>query len=111
MSRRSASTIALGATNTSNVGVDTLTIQEPSVAPEGAPALDADNPFTIVDFDGFGAVTLPTGASAVQVDAYVFDAVSSSWGWVTGTAGATATLPAGVDPADVGGLGACVLAG
>ena len=99
-----ASTIALGATNTSNVGVDTLTIQEPSVAPEGAPALDADNPFTIVDFDGFGAVTLPTGASAVQVDAYVFEGVSSSWGWVTGTAGATATLPAGVDPADVGGL-------
>ena len=55
-------------TDPNQMWFDTLTIQEPSVAPEGAPALDADNPFTIVDFDGFGAV----GTLIANIQAYLY---------------------------------------
>src|SRR5699024_10640581 len=45
------STIKLGVQNTSNGPVDTLTLQEPQAADDGAGELDASNPFTITDFD------------------------------------------------------------
>ncbi len=99
-----ASVIALGATNASNIGIDTLTIQEPKAAVDGAASLDVSNPFTITDFTGFDAFTLPAGASGVQVDAYVYSTVASEWNWVSGAVAATPALPTGVTPATVGGL-------
>lgn len=99
-----ASVVALGATNASNIGVDMLTIQEPQAALEGATQLDPSNPFTITNFTGFGAFSLPTGASGVQVDAYVYSTADSAWRWRTGTVESTPTLPSGVIGTDVGGL-------
>ncbi|WP_183407847.1 DUF5979 domain-containing protein [Nocardioides marmoriginsengisoli] len=99
------STIGLSARNTSNVPVDTITIQEPKAAPDGAAELDPSNPFTITDFTGFDDVSLPAGFTGVQVDAYVFS--GSTWSWVAGdpiaTPGALA-LPDGVTKAEVGGV-------
>ncbi|WP_291379568.1 hypothetical protein [Demequina sp.] len=97
-----ASAIALSATNTSNITVDSLVVQEPQIAPDGATTLDASNPFSITDFTGFAGFAMPAGATTVQVDAYVFEA--GSWGWVAGSPGAAPALPAGVTAADVGGL-------
>jgi len=97
-----ASAIALSATNTSNIPVDSLVVQEPQTANEGAAALNASNPFTLTDFTGFTGFALPTGATTVQVDAYVFQA--GAWGWVAGTPQATPALPTGVATTDVGGL-------
>lgn len=97
-----ASTISLGATSESNVTLDSLVIQEPQAAAPGASALDASNPFTLKDFDGFASLTMPSGATTVQVDAYLFQA--GSWQWVTGTPDTVAALPGGVSDADVGGL-------
>ncbi|WP_343993249.1 DUF5979 domain-containing protein [Nocardioides dubius] len=98
------STIGLSAKNTSNVDVDSLTIQEPKAAPDGAAALDASNPFVITDFTGFGDVSLPAGCATVQVDAYV--RTGGTWSWTAGTpvAAPTVALPAGVSNADVGGI-------
>ncbi|RLP79362.1 DUF11 domain-containing protein [Mycetocola lacteus] len=98
------STITLGAGNTGNVGANQLTLQDPSGAVDGAPALAADNPFSIVDFQGFGPVTLAQGATQVAVDAYVFD--GTSWKWVTGVPGPASAiaLPSGVSASDVGGI-------
>lgn len=96
------SQITLEAENTSNITVDTLTIQEPRSAPDGASHLDATNPFTIVNFDGVSTVALPDGADTVQIDAYV--RVSGVWTWVTGTPSTTFSLPSSVAPAGVGGL-------
>ncbi|MFE7197859.1 LPXTG cell wall anchor domain-containing protein [Microbacterium oxydans] len=98
------SEITLGAQNQSNIGAETLVIQEPTTATDGATTLAADNPFRIVDFLGFGATTLPPAATAVQVDAYVYDEGSGTWSWQAGTPGAVPALPAGVDPTDVGGI-------
>ncbi|HWI31746.1 MAG TPA: DUF5979 domain-containing protein [Microbacterium sp.] len=99
-----ASTIGLSVQNTSNVDAAALALQDPANAPDAAAALAADNPFRLVDFTGFGAVTAPQGADLVAVDAYVYSA--GSWTWVTGvpTAVADIALPAGVSAADVGGL-------
>lgn len=97
-----ASTITLGITNTSRGAVEKLVLQEPKAAADGAGTLDASNPFVLHDFAGFGTTTLPTGCTSVQVDAYVL--TGTTWGWVTGTAGANPALPAGVTNADVGGL-------
>ncbi len=101
-----ASTIALSQQNTSNVPASTLVLQEPATAADGATALDAGNPFALVDLAGIGPVTLPQGAATVQVDAYVFDSASGKWVWKTGppVAGPAVSLPADVDPADVAGL-------
>lgn len=101
-----ASTITLSSQNTSNVPAASLSVQDPTVATDGATALDAANPFAIVDFAGFGAVALPAGADLVQVDAYVYDSGSNAWKWQTGppTAAADIQLPGGVLPADVAGL-------
>lgn len=98
------SEITIGAQNQSNIGADTLVIQEPTTAADGATTLAADNPFRIVDFQGFGTTTLPPAATAVQVDAYVYDEGTGTWSWQSGTPGAAPALPAGVDPADVGGI-------
>lgn len=100
-----ASTIGLGARNTSNVSVETISVQEPKAAADGAVSLTASNPFTITDFTGFSDVQVPSSADTVRVDVYVFD--GSTWSWQQGTATPAAdglSLPAGVDPADVGGI-------
>lgn len=99
------STIGLGIRNASNVPVDSLTIQEPKQAPNGAATLDASNPFTITDFTGFGGVTLPAGCENVTVSAYVYS--GGSWNWKSGVETATPTtlaLPSGVSAGDVGGI-------
>ena len=97
-----ASSIALGVSNASNVNVDKLVLQEPKTAVDGSSALDASNPFTITDFTGFQNVSLPSSCTSVQVDAYVFE--GGSWAWKTGPPAATPTLPNGVTNAQVGGI-------
>lgn len=97
-----ASTIALGVGNASNLDATTLVIQEPKAAPAGATALDASNPFTITDFTGFGAASIPPACTSVQTDVYV--KTGSTWNWTTGAPGPTLTLPTGVTNADVGGI-------
>lgn len=82
--------IALGATNTSNGSVDSLTIQEPSTTSS-----------TVLDFlqpSGISGVTMPSGADRIRVD--WFDGTS----WTTGTPSATAALPSGVASADIQAL-------
>jgi hypothetical protein len=98
------STIGLTSTNTSNVTVDTMTVQDPvsDSSPDGATALPESNPFNQVDFQGFGDANLPNGATGVQVDAYVYR--DGSWKWVKGSSSATYTLPSGVEASEVGGL-------
>lgn len=100
-----SSTVTLTAKNTSNVPLDTIVVQDPkaSLAADGATTLDANNPFRITDFAGFDASSaLPSGATAVQVDAYVLS--NGTWSWVTGTAGTSYALPSGVSNSEVGGL-------
>lgn len=99
----SPSTIDLTVTNASNGPVEALVVQEPSTAVDGATELDASNPFTITDFTGFGATSLPAGADAVQVDLYLQQA-DGTWQWVPGPPASAPELPAGVDPAAVGGI-------
>lgn len=65
------STITVGVSNASNIPVDSLTIQEPKAAADGATKLDPSNPFTIVDFAGFGSSELPSGATSVITEVYV----------------------------------------
>ncbi len=99
-----ASTISLEVGNASNVAVDTLVIQEPKAAVDGASSLDPSNPATITDFAGFSNVSLPSGCTTAQVDVYVFD--GSSWHWRTGppvTGPAALVLPDGIANSDVGG--------
>ncbi|SKA81575.1 conserved repeat domain-containing protein [Agreia bicolorata] len=102
----SASTIVLSAQNTSNVAADSIELLEPSSASVASGDLAADNPFSLVDFTGFGAVSLPEGAESVRVDAYVFDSTSGSYEWVPGSPRAPGdiALPTTVVPADVAGL-------
>ena len=98
-----ASTISLGVANAdANVPVDSLVIQEPATADDGASALDPSNPFSITDFTGFSNSSLPDGATQVQVDVYVQD--GDTWSWVQGDPGDAVALPADVDEADVGGI-------
>ena len=102
-----ASTISLSARNTANVPLDSLVIQEPKAALDGAATLDASNAFRIVDFTSFQNVVAPAGATAVTTDAYVWDAATSTYVWEAGvplTTPATPTLPAGVAPGDVAGI-------
>lgn len=96
------STVTVSGKNGSNVRANTLVVQDPVAAADGAAQLDETNPFRYVDFAGLGASTLPAGATTVQVDAYVFD--GTVWAWQAGTPAATAAMPAGVDNAQVGGL-------
>lgn len=97
-----ASTIALTATNTSNIPVTSLVVQDPQAAVTGDTLLDASNPFLLMGFSGFSNFAMPSGADTVQVDAFVFQ--GGAWGWVTGTPQATPALPGGVAANDVGGL-------
>ncbi len=86
-------TASLTGTSTSNTPVDQLVISDP-VDPTASP-----NPFTYLDIDSIGAVTMPDGAETVQVRAYV------NGSWVEGQAGPPpAVLPDGVDPTQVSGL-------
>ncbi|MFS3127277.1 DUF5979 domain-containing protein [Nocardioides sp. Bht2] len=98
------STIGLSARNSSNVDIDSLSIQEPKAAPDGAADLDASNPFTITDFTGFDAVNLPAACTTVRVDAYVRS--GGTWSWVQGAPvpAPAVALPAGVANGDVGGV-------
>ena len=110
-----ASTIALGITNASNGPVETLILQEPATAVDGADALAASNPFAITDFAGFGVSTLPAGADAVQTDLYLQQA-DGTWKWVPGPPTSAPQIPAGIDIAEIGGIrltytGAAILEG
>ncbi len=99
------STISLSATNASNIDVTSLSLQEPANAGDGAGLLDASNPFTIMDLTGLSAVTAPEGATAMQLDTYVF--TGGSWNWVSGLVTpvtASPSLPAGVSLSDVAGV-------
>ncbi|OFE16268.1 hypothetical protein BA895_19640 [Humibacillus sp. DSM 29435] len=84
--------LSLTGRNTSNVPVDSLQIVDPA-DPAAAP-----NPFDSLAFTGAITAPLPAGAEQVQVDVWVGGA------WVNGPPGATATLPPGIDPADVRGF-------
>jgi uncharacterized repeat protein (TIGR01451 family) len=99
-----ASAVSLDIRNASNIDARSLTVQEPASATDGDAVLDADNPFRIVELAGLGAVTAPEGADRVAVDAFVHAA--GSWNWVAGEESGidAVALPAGVDPAAVGGL-------
>ncbi|WP_157962380.1 DUF5979 domain-containing protein [Homoserinimonas sp. OAct 916] len=96
-----ASTIGLQVTNTSNVPVKTLVLQEPKAAENGDTQLDASNPFTITDFAGFANATLPAGAESVQVDHFLKQA-DGTWEWVEGTPDTALEFPSGIDPATGG---------
>lgn len=95
------STIAVGATNASNLPASSLSIQDPKNAPDGATKLDASNPFTVTDFAGLGTVVKPAGTTAVQIDVYRYDEVAQTWSWVLGTPQSEAVLAA---DAGVGGI-------
>lgn len=84
--------MTLGATNTSNAGVDSITITDPS-DPSATP-----NPFTLLEFTGTGTVTFPAGADQVEVD--IWDGTQ----WVTGTPGPVAVPPAGADLTTASGV-------
>ncbi|KAF2412983.1 hypothetical protein B1729_12100 [Microbacterium sp. B35-04] len=81
---------ALGATNTSNATVDSLSIQDP-VDPDAVP-----NPFDSLAFAGFGTVTPPSGAdpALTTYEVYVGGA------WIPAPGG---TLPADITPDEVKG--------
>ena len=100
------STIALSASNTSNTPADSLVLQDPADAPDGATALSDTNPFRFVDAAGVGTVTPPAGATAVQVDAYVLDPATGTYRWVPGSPAppGSAALPPGVSDDQVAGL-------
>lgn len=100
------STVSVGAKNTSNVSVPSMTLEEPLGLVDGATALDpATNPFAVTDLTGLDDVALPQTCTTTQVDVYVQGA-DGRWQWRTGPPSSTGTLalPADVEPADVGGL-------
>ncbi|PRA80651.1 DUF5979 domain-containing protein [Microbacterium sp. MYb66] len=99
----SASSIGLTVTNASNGPVETLIVQEPATAEDGATTLDASNPFLITDFTGFGATALPDGADEVQTDLYLQQA-DGTWQWVPGPPSGRPEIPSDVDPAAIGGI-------
>ena len=84
-----ASTVTIGATQSSNVNASAVRLQDPAdlaLAPEGAIVLPAGNPFNFVDFAGFTAPTDPTtnliaGADTATVEVYRF--AGGTWNWVT----------------------------
>lgn len=82
--------VALGATNSSNASVDSLTIQEP--------ASTASTTLDLLQPTGISGVTMPSGADRIRVDWY------NGSSWTLGTPAATAALPVGVAPADIQAL-------
>ncbi|WEV63967.1 DUF5979 domain-containing protein [Bifidobacterium sp. ESL0732] len=101
-----AETLKLNVTNTSNITADKVIVQMPQDAQAGSDAatLDANNPFRFFDFDSFGSTVMPTGATGVQVDAYVKNGSTGKWNWTNGVAGPAFALPTGVNPGGVAGL-------
>lgn len=85
-------TLTLSGTNTSNAGVDSIVLTDPT-DPAATP-----NPFDYLEVTSLGAVTFPAPADQVQVD--VWDGTQ----WVTGTPGPTAVLPSGVPTAQISGI-------
>ena len=75
-------TLSLSATNTSNVPVDTLVVQDP---PDDPPAQDATNPFLDLVITGVGTPALPPNADEVTIE--VYDPTAP--GWVEVAPGAT----------------------
>ncbi|NHI16081.1 SdrD B-like domain-containing protein [Microbacterium excoecariae] len=94
------SQITIGATHTSNVPAQQLTIQDPTSAVDGATSLGEDNPFRLVDFDSLGDSAMPAGATGVAVDYYLFD--GSVWAWNEGAFADAVVAPS--DPSAVGGI-------
>lgn len=82
-----ASTVKLKATQTSNIGVGTIVLQDPAnpdLTPDGATRLAEENPFNFVDFAGFTAPAspleqLPAGADGASLEVYHFN--GSTWNW------------------------------
>ncbi|MDF7665897.1 DUF5979 domain-containing protein [Bifidobacterium sp. ESL0745] len=101
----SAETFKFNVTNTSNINADKVVVQMPQDAQAGADttSLDTNNPFRFFDFDSFGSTVMPSGATQVQVDAYVKGS-DGKWNWTAGTPGSTFALPTGVSATDVAGL-------
>ena len=95
--------LTLSGTNTTNGGVDTLTVQDPA----GAAPLPTDDtsPFHYLEFTDFGAMTLPAGAE--QVTAEVYSIADSTWHTVYVGAGPPVYPAAGPgvpDKADIYGI-------
>ncbi|GAA1687224.1 hypothetical protein GCM10009808_00290 [Microbacterium sediminicola] len=76
-------TLTLSATNDTNGGVDTLTVQD--VAGAAPLPEDASNPLFYLEFTDFAAVPLPAGAE--EVTAEVYDAATDAWVTVYSGAG------------------------
>ncbi|WP_040494111.1 DUF5979 domain-containing protein [Ilumatobacter nonamiensis] len=91
-------TLNISGTNTSNVPVEEMVIQDPATDPP--PTDVATSPFGYLAVTGLGPVTMPDGADEVVVE--VYDASTNTW--VAGPVGPPAALPAGVDPADIYGV-------
>lgn len=92
-----ASEITIGATQASNIDAQTLVVQDPSVAPDGATSLDANNAFRYVDFDGFDGdptTNLPLGATGATAEVYFWN--GTSWNWVPYTGASQHTNVGGV---------------
>jgi hypothetical protein len=85
-------TIALTPTNTSNISVTSLTVQDPS------DVTASPNPFQYSAITGLTLPTFPGGANRVEVDWY------NGTTWTAGTAKTTISLPNGVDPSTIYGL-------
>ncbi|WP_431278668.1 hypothetical protein [Leifsonia poae] len=85
-------TMTIGGTNTSNAGVDSIVLTDPT-DPTATP-----NPFTYLQVSSIGAVTFPPPADQVQVD--VWDGTQ----WVDGTAGPTPVLPGTVPLTQITGV-------
>lgn len=101
------STINIGAINTSNNPVSTLSISEPATTSGSAPN-PSTNPFGITDYVGVEVTSLPPGCTTLTPSFYVEQ--GGTWLWVAGTAdiadpaNTVVTLPNGVTAQDVGGI-------
>lgn len=95
-----ATQLTLGGTNTSNAAVSSLTIQDP-VTPSSA-----GNIFrTALELQSLASASWPAGATSAVVS--LWDSSLAVPAWVDAppvTAPGTLALPAGVDPADAGGI-------
>ncbi len=98
----SSTTVSVSGTNSSNVSVHQVVINDPVPQADGTPPT-VGNPFTPLELSALDSVTPPAGADTVQ--ARVYD--NSVPGWVDGPVGnvpGNPTLPSGVDPANVTGI-------
>ncbi|MCK9913178.1 DUF5979 domain-containing protein [Microbacteriaceae bacterium K1510] len=94
-------TLTLTGTNTTNGPADSLVVQDP--AGPGNPPTGATSPFHYLAFTGFGAMTLPAGATGVTAE--VYSSLDSQWHTVYTGAGPPVYPATGApDPADVYGV-------